>query len=758
MGYITDCSTGKGIVGAVLSLEKGWLTVATSTGGFYSFHLVETGTYTLDISADGYESKTVTVTHVDESYKNFCLTPKAAPPPPAPPPAPTIEGHVKDLKTGEAISGATVTWQTQIVSSDMSGYYKIESAITASGTITCEAPGYELEKDYIEVPETGTLTHDFYLTPTAPAPAPTEKYVIEGHVTDASTHAPIADALVRFGTDETRTDSAGYYRLELTEGFKYTLSVSKTGYNNYYVEVDMTSPGTKTVDVELGKPSGIDILAPLKSFGDWFLTQFANVVKVGTSALVKPEKEEERKSTADLFKAIYELMQTEAKTKLEEFKASHSPMTPEESEKWALAFAGAGATGFGLGLGASFLAEALGLGQIETVGRWLQEGWVRTGLAAMFGVPLALNYEIAIRRPYTSLLLSRYQPTIPGVTDLVTFTTREAFPDVLEEWIETLPPEEREEMKKEFATLDSPFFKAMIKWAKYQGLSEYWSKAYWHSHWRLPSVDQFFEMRWRDLITDETLRRMLLVSDIHPAWAERLFKIAYRVPRIYDARAAWEFGDIDDETFLRKIKDSGFAPEDVKWILASQKRFVFRDELSRVRSELVRHFITGLLTKDKLASELKKLGYREEVVELQVKEAELRKTREKIEDLISTYSSQLTHELITDDEFIKKLMDLGISEVDARAYADLAIAKRKPAKVKAVVKTGVKIYSKPSYAEIWVDEVDTGKLTPETLELTPGKHAILLKAPGYYDTCEVVDVVEGKIKEVRLELVKIVGE
>ena len=69
----------------------------------------------------------------------------------------------------------------------------------------------------------------------------------------------------------------------------------------------------------------------------------------------------------------------------------------------------------------------------------------------------------------------------------------------------------------------------------------------------------------------------------------------------------------------------------------------------------------------------------------------------------------------------------------------------------------IKIYSKPNFANIYLNGEYTFKLTTETLKgLTPGSYNILLTVEGYDDWEQVVDVQPGVTHEIRAELKKVV--
>ena len=82
----------------------------------------------------------------------------------------------------------------------------------------------------------------------------------------------------------------------------------------------------------------------------------------------------------------------------------------------------------------------------------------------------------------------------------------------------------------------------------------------------------------------------------------------------------------------------------------------------------------------------------------------------------------------------------------------------KPPKIPPVplIKQGLIIMSKPTYAAIYINEIDTGKLTKEKIELEVGEYTITLIKEGYEDWERIIAVKEGEFKEVRAELPEIV--
>jgi hypothetical protein len=82
-GYVTDTSSGAGIVGATVELESGTTVVTsatTTTGGAYTLTGVDEGTYSLVVIAAGYATKTtaLTVTGVNITTENIRIVKSTA--------------------------------------------------------------------------------------------------------------------------------------------------------------------------------------------------------------------------------------------------------------------------------------------------------------------------------------------------------------------------------------------------------------------------------------------------------------------------------------------------------------------------------------------------------------------------------------------------------------------------------------------------------------------------------------------------------
>jgi subtilisin family serine protease len=163
-GLVYDALTSNPIAGANVTVLE--LNMTTQTGGDGVYEVsVPPGTYTLEVTASGYQTATQTVS-VDEAevvVVNFGLYPMGNG---------TIAGHVYDATTNEPIDGALV-WTfvsgTPVYTyTNASGYYELS---VPSGTYTIYAwkPGYvQAEVENVTVAPLETVVVDFYLQPIPP--------------------------------------------------------------------------------------------------------------------------------------------------------------------------------------------------------------------------------------------------------------------------------------------------------------------------------------------------------------------------------------------------------------------------------------------------------------------------------------------------------------------------------------------------------------------------------------------------------------
>ncbi len=199
-GYVYDDATNDPIDDALVE----WGRIYDDTNGRGKFTLdgdfCPDTRYTIECSADGYESDTKRLTTDDDGNGDvdFYLDPDCDG---------TISGYVRDTTTRAPIKGALVEVESSgtlhIYSvnrnsdeTSRSGRFSIDSNFCPNTryTIKCSAAGYKLATRSITTERDGDKEVDIYLEPERPVCSGT----VSGHVYDASTRRPISGASLLF--------------------------------------------------------------------------------------------------------------------------------------------------------------------------------------------------------------------------------------------------------------------------------------------------------------------------------------------------------------------------------------------------------------------------------------------------------------------------------------------------------------------------------------------------------------------------------
>lgn len=153
-----------------------------------------------------------------------------------------------------------------------------------------------------------------------------------------------------------------------------------------------------------------------------------------------------------------------------------------------------------------------------------------------------------------AIKLSYYQPT---PNDVIRFVVRDVYDPVLSE------------LGKIFEGWDNPTY---LKEAAKAGIKPEHAKAFWGSHWQLPSPTQAYEMLHRGLINNQELDALLKAADYAPAWRPKLAAISYNNPTRVDTRRMFEMGVIDANEVLTILKAQGYNDRYANFLLDFFKR------------------------------------------------------------------------------------------------------------------------------------------------------------------------------------------
>ena len=138
-GYVYKTGTTTGISGATLTATPGSLSATTDSMGHYTISGLADGTYSIAVSASGYQGNTVSVTvSGSDATKNIELSATV-------PNTHSVSGYVYKTGTSTGISGATLTATPGSLSAttDSSGHYSISGLADGTYSIAVSASGYQ---------------------------------------------------------------------------------------------------------------------------------------------------------------------------------------------------------------------------------------------------------------------------------------------------------------------------------------------------------------------------------------------------------------------------------------------------------------------------------------------------------------------------------------------------------------------------------------------------------------------------------------
>lgn len=320
--------------------------------------------------------------------------------------------------------------------------------------------------------------------------------------------------------------------------------------------------------------------------------------------------------------------------------AARKHMSPSDSQTQSLLLAGEAKDHVFQDIAVGIAGETMSLGQIEAFGSAMQYMSDTLGIKDFVKPLLHTPFDVGIMTPTRYYYNSIFTPLIPGSTDLIRFAVREA-------WLPALQA-------------NCPQF--VIDNMKFQGFEEMWTKYYWAAHWIIPTYEQARTAFWYGIINRDEFLTLRKYADLSPSYDKIWDGLQYNYPDKIDIRWLREWGIINHAEMVDLIKTSGFHPDYVEKMVYSYERNLLRAEAERVRTAWVNLYSNGYATKEKLTSELTKLGLYPESIPLLIQEADLKLDLDNKNDYLKIYVTQLKAAKITSEVFIANCRTLGMTE------------------------------------------------------------------------------------------------
>jgi len=182
---------------------------------------------------------------------------------------------------------------------------------------------------------------------------------------------------------------------------------------------------------------------------------------------------------------------------------------------------------------------------------------------------------------------------IPTISDLVLLAGRDQFePETIEKF----------ELQKDVPT-------ELIQWGLKIGYDEDWIRKYWGAHWRVPSIQQAFEMVHRDVLEFDELDIYYDLADIAPFFRQRLEAIAFNVLGRVDVRRMQRLGVLTEEETFKAYQHMGYSPVDAQRMLDFTVAFNADQDKELTKGELAKLYRRGVLTAYDFREYLQTLKY-----------------------------------------------------------------------------------------------------------------------------------------------------
>ena len=239
---------------------------------------------------------------------------------------------------------------------------------------------------------------------------------------------------------------------------------------------------------------------------------------------------------------------------------------------------------------------------------------------------------------------------IPPTTDIIRFAVREAFtPEIIKKY-----------------QLHGDFPPEFGKWAKKQGLSDFWAKAYWASHWVLPPLSLAYEMFHRGIITKDDLTTLLRTQDVMPFWRDKIIEVAYTPYTRVDVRRMYKAGVLNRGQVFKSYKDIGYDDEKAE----NMTKFAISEGISAdkelTKADVLDGYKKALLSEAETLGFLNDLGYDDDEAAFYISKEDYKRYTEQKKMLLDMYEKMYKKDILDENGIIEALSaaDFKASEID----------------------------------------------------------------------------------------------
>jgi hypothetical protein len=292
------------------------------------------------------------------------------------------------------------------------------------------------------------------------------------------------------------------------------------------------------------------------------------------------------------------------------------------------------------------LASEQRLGATELITLWLRKEITPDELARRLveqGIPSTQHPE-----------LKKLAYGIPGPGDLVRFALREAWrDDIAAAW-----------------GYDQGQPDAFKDYMDKSGYAPEWARAFWRSHWEIPSISMLFEMMQREVITPAQMVDGLKINDLAPGWIPFLTKISYNLLTRVDVKRALRYGLMTPAQTLIEYTHQGYTDADAAILRDIAIKETIDETSGLTQASIVAAYKKRRLSRSEATSMLASIGTLANVADFQLEQADLDVADGLLDKKVALVQKRFTQGLISENDASIELSQLGVGGEEARVYLD----------------------------------------------------------------------------------------
>ena len=251
-------------------------------------------------------------------------------------------------------------------------------------------------------------------------------------------------------------------------------------------------------------------------------------------------------------------------------------------------------------------------------------------------------------KPEHAAEISKLFKVVPQVQDLISMAVREAFsPEIIAQYdlYADFPPE--------FATA-----------AEQVGLTRDWALKYWAAHWRLPGVNQGYEMMHRGVIDESDMNLLLRTSDVMPFWRQKLIDISFRPLTRVDVRRMYKLGVLDRAAVTRAYLDVGYNPQNAELMTQFTELFGTEAERELTKGDVLNAYKRRLFTEAEAAGFLQTFGYGEAEAAFLLSRVDYDLAETKQKQVTRNIEIKFIRSIMTENETRAALLNAGLEQAE----------------------------------------------------------------------------------------------